>query len=54
MRRCGTQVQEEQHAGVPLRRVRAIEGAGRLFFTPSSRPRAANGPMALDPRADRT
>jgi hypothetical protein len=30
-------VQEEQHAGVPLRRVRAIEGAGRLFFTPSSR-----------------
>jgi hypothetical protein len=35
MRRCGTQVQEEQHAGVPLCRVRAVEGAGRLFSTPS-------------------
>jgi hypothetical protein len=26
---------EAKHAGVPLRRVRAVEGAGRLFSTPS-------------------
>jgi hypothetical protein len=32
MRRCGTWA---KHAGVPLRRVRAVEGAGRLFSTPS-------------------
>jgi len=28
-------VEEQQHAGVPLRRVRAVEAAGRLFSTPS-------------------
>jgi hypothetical protein len=28
----------EQHAGVPLRCVRAVEGAGRLISTPSRRP----------------
>src|SRR5512132_1117263 len=41
MRRCGTWA---KHAGVPLRCVRAVEGAGRLFSTPS-RPalRAASG-----------
>jgi hypothetical protein len=41
MRRCGTRA---KHAGVPLRRVRAVEGAGRRFSTPS-RPalRAASG-----------
>jgi hypothetical protein len=27
--------EEATHAGVPLRRVRAVEGAGRLFSTPS-------------------
>jgi hypothetical protein len=32
----GTWVKDQQHAGVPLRRVRAVEGAGRLFSTPSS------------------
>ena len=50
MRRAGGV--KEQHAGVPLRRVRAVEGAGRLFSTPSrpalraaasgGRPRAGN------------
>jgi hypothetical protein len=28
-------VEKQQHAGVPLRRVRGVEGAGRLFSTPS-------------------
>src|SRR5215216_4807020 len=37
MRRCGTWA---KHAGVPLRRVRAVEGAGRPFST-SSRPAGA-------------
>src|SRR5215212_6499081 len=32
MRRCGTWA---KHAGVPHRRVGAVEGAGRLFSTPS-------------------
>jgi hypothetical protein len=41
MRRGGTRA---KHAGVPLHRIRAVEGAGRLFSTPS-RPalRAASG-----------
>jgi hypothetical protein len=30
-----TRVKKQQHASVPLRRVRAVEGAGRLFSTPS-------------------
>jgi hypothetical protein len=30
-------MEEQQHAGLPLRPVRAVEGAGRLFST-SSRP----------------
>ena len=38
MRRCGTWA---KHAGVPLRRVRAVEGAGRLFSTSSRTTRAA-------------
>src|SRR5918993_1232236 len=48
MRRCGMRA---KHADVPLRRVRAVEGAGRLFSTPS-RPalRAACGrPPARQP-----
>jgi hypothetical protein len=32
MRRAGARA---KHAGVPLRRIRAVEGAGRLFSTPS-------------------
>jgi hypothetical protein len=28
-----TRVEEQQHAGVPPRRVRAVEGAGRLLHT---------------------
>jgi hypothetical protein len=35
VRRCGTLA---KHVGVPLRRVRAVEGAGRPFSAPSSRP----------------
>jgi hypothetical protein len=44
MRRCGTWA---KHAGVPLRRGRAVEGAGRLFSTPSS---GACGPLRGRPR----
>src|SRR5215212_4874949 len=42
MRRCETWA---KHAGVPLRRVRAVEGAGRLFSTPS-RPACGRPPAA--------
>src|SRR5829696_4705285 len=42
MRRCGTWA---KHAGVPLRRVLAVEGAGRLFSTPS-RPALRRPPAA--------
>jgi hypothetical protein len=42
-----------KHASVPLRRVHAVEGAGRLFSTPS-RPalRAASGPPPARQRHD--
>src|SRR4029453_13365589 len=45
MRRCGTWA---KHAGVPLRRVGAVEGAGRLFST-SSRPAAPRRPPGHRP-----
>jgi hypothetical protein len=48
MRRCGTGA---KHAGVPLRRVRAVEGAGRLFSTPS-KPALRAAACGGRPRAD--
>jgi single-strand DNA-binding protein len=42
MRWCGTWA---KHAGVPLRRVRAVESVGRLFSTPS-RPACGRPPAA--------
>ena len=41
-------MKEQQHAGVPLRRVPAVEGAGRRFSTPS---RPALRAAALAPAA---
>jgi hypothetical protein len=49
----GTRVKEQQHAGVPLRRVRAVEELGDFSLHPQGRP-CGRPPAALRPGNDTT